>query len=381
MTIPLEEKQWILMTGAAGFLGRHIRFALNDRYRFWCLDQVEIKDVYVGDIADKVDIGNLSSLTETWDRRPDITSKLFGVIHLAADQDYSNSGRPHNARINQGLERLLMLVSKDAPGECVFVSAGSLVSLAPIRPGQRLNENSPRSALWDYPRAKIQAERLLDQSIIRQPIVQLILAPVYTDWCEFFPLFNWLELCGMTGPEKHFYPGPPTRGLTYCHIDDVIHAFELTLKRFGSGGDLLVQASNLLAEKRARNSVEVAMEGGVREKFLIGQAQPITYREIHARACAAFRGKPITLIQVPIDFAYYGAKLLEIYSKLTKKYRFIKPWMISFAGSHYAVDSTHARTRLGWIPKRSIQQDLDAILVKAIRDRANWLKANLKSVF
>lgn len=376
LTIPLEEKQWILMTGAAGLLGRYIRYALNDHYRFWCIDKSEIKDMYVGDIADQIDIGSLSGLTEIWDRRPDITAKLHGVIHFAAYYDYRNSGSPENLRVNQGLERLLMLVSKDAPGDCVFVSAGSLVSLAPVRPGQRLTENSPRSGLWDYPRSKLQAERLLDQSIIRQPIVQLILAPVYTDWCEFYPLFQWIELCNAAGPEKHFFPGPPTRGLTYCHIDDVVAAFEIVLKRYGAGGDLITEATALLNDKRARNSVEVAMEGGVREKFLIGQPQPLTYREIHARASTAFRGKPVPLIQLPLEIVYYGAQVLEWFAKLRRIDRFVKPWMISFSGYHYAIDSTLARVRLGWLPKKSIQQDLDGLLVKAVRDRANWLKTN-----
>lgn len=364
------------MTGAAGFIGRHLRFALNDHYRFWCMDKVPVTDMYLGDVADLVNIGSLSSLTEAWERRPEIAEDLHAVINLAAYYDFTNEPSPEYKRVNDGLERLLNLVTMNAPGECLFVHAGSMATLAPVIPGGRQNENSPRAGRWEYPRSKIQAERLLDQTTIRQPIVQLILAAVYSDWCELVPLFEWIELCATNKPEKYFYPGPPTRGLTYCHIEDVVAAFKLVLEKFGAGGELIVQAEKELQEKRQRKSVEVAMEGGVREKFLIGQASPLTYREIHARACTAFGGKAVQLVQVPPEIAMIGARIMQWIARINKQQSFIRPWMIPFAGEHYCFDLTRTRTRLGWVPKHSIQRDMDGILIQAVRDRNQWLKIN-----
>ncbi len=364
------------MTGAAGLIGRHLRFSLNDQYRFWCIDSRPVNDMYMGDIADILDIGSLTTLTDVWDRRPEITANLHAVIHLAAYYDFLNLPNPAYQRVNQGLERLLMLISKDAPGECVVVSAGSMTVLAPVLPGQRQNEQSPRAGLWEFPRSKLQAERLLDQTSIRQPVVQLILACVYSDWCEFVPLFNWIEICGTPGPEKHFYPGAPTRGLTYCHIEDVVRAFVLAIEKFGLGGELILLAEADLLQKRAKKSVEVAMEGGVREKFLIGQPQSMSYREIHARACTAFQGKAIPLIQLPTEIATIGAWIMDLFGRIIKKPAFIKPWMIKFAGQHFSFDLTWSRTRLGWIPKKSIQQDFNGLMLRAIRERDHWVKIN-----
>ncbi|NDE14953.1 NAD-dependent epimerase/dehydratase family protein [bacterium] len=372
----IESKKWILMTGAAGFIGRHLRFALNDKYRFWCLDRVPVTDMYLGDVAESVDIGSVTSLTEAWDRRPEITENLHAVIHLAAYYDFSNQPNPQYARVNLGLERLLQLISKDAPGDCLFIHAGSMATLAPVIPGGRQNENSPRAGLWEYPRSKIQAERLLDQSSLRQPVVQLILAAVYSDWCELVPLFEWIELCADYGPEKYFYPGPPTRGLTYCHVEDVVSAFKMALDKFGAGGELIAQVAQELAEKRRRKSVEVSMEGGVREKFLIGQPTPITYREIHARSCTAFGGKATQLIQVSPQLATIGAYVGQWLARTRGRKSFIRPWMIPFAGEHFSFDLTHSRERLGWVPKHSIQRDLDGILVQATQNRDQWLKIN-----
>lgn len=364
------------MTGAGGLIGRHLRFSLNDQFRFWCIDKHPVNDMYIGDVVDVLDIGSLATFTDAWESHPEITANLHAVIHLAAYYDFSNEPNPGYQRVNDGLERLLMLMSKDAPGDCLMISAGSMAALAPVLPGQRQSETSPRAGLWEYPHSKVQAERLLDQSTIRQPIVQLILAAVYSDWCELVPLYNWIEICASDGLEKYFYPGPPTRGLTYCHIEDVVRAFAMTIEKFGPGGELILQAEAELADKRAKKSVEVSMEGGVREKFLIGQPQPMTYREIHARACTAFRGKAITLMQLPPEFVTIGAWVMELVARIRKKPRFIRPWMIKFAGEHFSFDLTYVRTRLGWVPKKSIQQDFNAILIRAVRERANWLKIN-----
>jgi dihydroflavonol-4-reductase len=364
------------MTGAAGLIGRHLRFSLNDQFRFWCIDKHPVNDMYIGDVVDVLDIGSLATFTDAWDSHPEITANLHAVIHLAAYYDFSNQPNPAYQRVNEGLERLLMLMSKDAPGDCLMISAGSMAALAPVLPGQRQNETSPRAGLWEYPHSKLQAERLLDQTTIRQPIVQLILAAVYSDWCELVPLFNWIEICASEGLEKYFYPGPPTRGLTYCHIEDVVRAFAITLQKFGPGGELIQQAEADLAAKRLKKSVEVAMEGGVRDKFLIGQPQPMTYREIHARACTAFRGKAISLMQLPPEVVTIGAWIIELVERIRKRPHFTKPWMIKFAGEHFSFDLTYVRTRLGWVPKKSIQQDFNAILIRAVRERANWLKIN-----
>ena len=47
-----------------------------------------------------------------------------------------------------------------------------------------------------------------------------------------------------------------------------------------------------------------------------------------------------------------------------------------FAGEHFSFDLTCVRTRLGWVPEKSIQRDLNGILIRAVRERTNWLKIN-----
>ncbi len=364
------------MTGAGGLIGRHLRFSLNDQFRFWCIDKRPVNDMYNGDVVDVLDIGGLATFADAWESHPEITANLHAVIHLAAYYDFTNEPNPAYQRVNDGLEHLLTLMSKDAPRNCLLISSGSMAALAPVLPGQLQSETSPRAGLWEYPHSKLQAETLLDQTTIKQPIVQLILAAVYTDWCELVPLFNWIEISASDGFEKYFYPGPPTRGLTYCHIEDVVRAFAMTIQKFGAGGELIQQAESELAAKWAKNSPEVSMEGGVREKFLIGQSQPMTYREIHALACAAFWGKAITLMPLPPELVTIGAWGMELVARIRKKPRFIKPWMIKFAGEHFSFDLTCVRTRLGWVPEKSIQQDLNGILIRAVRERTNWLKIN-----
>jgi nucleoside-diphosphate-sugar epimerase len=353
----------VLVTGAAGFIGSHVRAALGSKYRFWCIDRKPAGDLGESDVSDVVDLGCSSSLERIWSTRPEITGKLHAVINLAAYYDFRNEPNPEYSRINEGLEGLLGLLSRDAPAECVFVHAGSMATLAPVDPGQFQTEKTPRAGLWEYPRSKIRAEQILDASAMQQPVVQLILAAVYSDWCELVPLYEWIELCAGRGPEKYFYPGPSGRGLTYCHVDDVVLAFDLALQKFAGDGEY--------GKSSGKSSSKP-----VREKFLVGQGDPLNYQEIHERACTAFAGKATKLMRVPREVATIGAHMTQLLGRLRGADSFIRPWMVAFAGEHFHFDLSHVRELLGWEPRRSVHQDLEVMLKHAVKDREQWIKVN-----
>lgn len=358
-----DSRKWVLVTGAAGFIGSHLRARLGTTYRFWCLDCRPVQDARKDDASDIVDLGDRLELAKVWDSRRQIVGQLHAVINLAAYYDFLNRPDPAYTRINDGVEELLRLIGRDAPTGCVLVHAGSMATLAPVEPGQLQKEDSPRAGLWEYPRSKIRAEQILDGAPVPQPVVQLILAAVYSDWCELVPLFEWIELCASRGPEKYFYPGPAGRGLTYCHVDEVVGAFAQVLKKFGSDGE-------------RPNSREGSSQIPLREKFLVGQSEPLTYQEIHEHACRAFTGKATKLLRVPREFAAIGAHMSSLLGRMRGRNSFIQPWMVAFAGEHFHFDLRHSRTGLGWRPHRQIKQDLDVMLKHAVTDREAWLKVN-----
>lgn len=55
---------------------------------------------------------------------------------------------------------------------------------------------------------------------------------------------------------------------------------------------------------------------------------------------------------------------------------FIKPWMVDFAGAHYALDIGRARELLGWQPQHSLRGTLPTIVGALKSDPAAWYRAN-----
>lgn len=55
---------------------------------------------------------------------------------------------------------------------------------------------------------------------------------------------------------------------------------------------------------------------------------------------------------------------------------FVKPWMVDRTGDHYALDTTRARTLLGWQAKHSLRDTLPAITAALKRDPASWYREN-----
>jgi nucleoside-diphosphate-sugar epimerase len=55
---------------------------------------------------------------------------------------------------------------------------------------------------------------------------------------------------------------------------------------------------------------------------------------------------------------------------------FIKPWMIDLADDHYALDTTRARTMLGWEPKRSLRATLPKMVAALKADPERFYREN-----
>ena len=55
---------------------------------------------------------------------------------------------------------------------------------------------------------------------------------------------------------------------------------------------------------------------------------------------------------------------------------FIKPWMIEMADHHYALDTTRARTMLGWLPARHLRETLPRMVAFLKADPHEFYRVN-----
>lgn len=348
----------MLILGAGGFIGTHLRSLLADRYRLLSLDirRPEPIAARLGsttrseELLLEVDLGHEKELLEAWARLEPHHESIVGVCHLAAHYDFANRPDRRYERLRETLPLFLELMAKDLQPGTPLAYASSMAAIAPTEPGEKQTEDSPRLGAWQYPASKLAMEGILDETPSPHPMIQLVLAAVYSDRCELVPLYQQLARMEGSSIEKYFYPGPADRGLSYVHVTDCAQAFEAAIQRFrGTQG---------------------------KHRFLIGEPEPVTYGELHDRSSLAFHGKRVPLVRIPKWMARTGAFLLGAIGKLFGRRRFIQPWMVRMAGEHFELDLSHTREGLGWEPKIQMKHRLDRMLDFAVHHRDLWHAIN-----
>lgn len=341
----------IIVTGSSGLIGKElVQNSLKDE-QLILVDQdppAQSMDNFY-----QVDLGVPAEIHRFWKEIEADHQNIKAIIHLAAYYDFENNPNKKYAALQDGLSELLALFEKDCPQSSVFIFASSMAAISPTEPGVKQTANQSKLGAWQYPRSKIKNEAILDNFKTDKRIIQLVLAGVYTDYCELVPLFNFIELVRGKSIEKFFYPGPKARGLTYVHLSDVGTAFKQAVVQ---------NDQQKLTTQRLR--------------LLIGEEAPFTYQQIHEKTANTFFGKTLPIIRIPKLFAAVGLVFVRLYKKLISQRHFIKHWMIPFTGEHFEFDISETKQAIQWQPKKRIQDKIDLILQNAKENPVKWYELN-----
>jgi len=150
--------------------------------------------------------------------------------------------------------------------------------------------------------------------------------------------------------EAVLYPGDVDRGLTYVHVDEVAAA-------------CIASRSELRGEARVG-------------RLLIGEGAPVTYRDIHERSSLAFHAAVLPLLPVPMWLAWFGAAALGWLGDRIGIRRFLRPWMVQFAGEHFEFSLQETQEAIDWAPQHQLRDVLDDILDFAATHPELWLEIN-----
>ena len=348
----------LVILGGAGFIGTAIRRAAADRYPLVSIDLVEtppahglsgVTDV-VGEERYEADLGVPSEIDAVWERARLADRDLAAIIDLVAHYDFRNQPDPRYDRVITGLEHLLDRIGESVAPDVPFLYASSMAAMAPTEPGELLEPDSPRAGGWAYPRHKLDAEEVIESADIPHPRAELVLAAVYSDWCELVPLYQQIERVARQPLRSFAYPGPTDRGLTYVHVDDAADAF--------------LRATDALHGDTGLH------------RLLIGEERPVTYRHINDAAHRAFGHGERPILRVPNVLARLGAWLFALFASLRGRRAFLRPWMVDFAGEHFEFDLTATRDQLGWTPDGYLGDRLDRICERAAIHRDIWHQKN-----
>jgi nucleoside-diphosphate-sugar epimerase len=343
----MSEHDVVLVTGSSGFIGTPFIRALAANHAMVGFDRagdphppVEAECVCV-DLTDDASVAaGLARVRYAYGER------IASVMHLAAYYDFSGEPSPKYDQITvEGTRRLLDALQPFTVEQFVFSS--TLLVHRPATPGQRIDEGASLAPAWPYPQSKVDTEQVIRERHGDTPIVLLRIAGVYDDLGHAPPLANQIRRIWERRLTSHLFPAPTATVTPYLHITDLVEAMAAVVDR---RHDLPDEAAILLGEDDAPTFAEL--------QDLIG---------------LALHGRPWRTQRVPRAVAKAGAWLQDL---LPGGDPFVKPWMVERTADHYALDTTTARTLLGWRAKRSLRDTVPVIAAALRDDPGAWYRAN-----
>jgi nucleoside-diphosphate-sugar epimerase len=344
----------VLITGAAGDIGSTLAQVLARDHTVVGLDRA-------GKKADipliEADLTSAESVRQALERfRKDHGSRIASVIHLAAYFDFTGEDNPLYEKVNVEGTRVLLQELQRLEVE-QFVYAGTMLVHAAGRPGERISEEQPIDPKWAYPSSKAAAEEAIRAERGRIPVVLLHLAGIYDEQRCVPTLAHQIARIYERDFTSYLYAGDPHAGQSLLHKADMADAFRRTVLR---RRELPEEVTILIGEPEAMGYEALQDAIG---RLLHGEQEWTTLRlpKPAAKLGAALQDKLEAVIPDAID---QGEK------------PFVRPFMVSLADDHYALDISRANRLLGWEPRHFIGDQLGKLTAALKGDPLGWYEAN-----
>lgn len=347
-------KPLVVITGARGNVGRALGEHLAHAYEIIGIDRLPSEDshfpIFVADFSNAASIAlALERIARTYGRT------FASVIHLAAYYALSDQESPLYQSVNvDGTRELLHALQEFDVQQFIFGS--TMLVHRSCKPGERIDESSPIEPAWVYPRSKAAAEHVVEEFRGSIPAVILRLAGVYDEERMVPTLARQFARIYSREVHSYFYSGSVLVGQAMLHREDMHDAFSRTIE---ARSRLAGLTSLLIGESDAMGYDALQDEIG---RLLHGKDDWPTYRVPKSLAAAG------SWVQ--------GALEPAIPNAIDSGPPFIKPFMVRLADDHYALDTSRARTLLGWEARRRIKNCLPDMVAALRRDPAGWYAAH-----
>lgn len=351
MEFMAAEKPVVLITGGAGLIGARLAEVFTANYQVVGLDVKRPEQEIAGADFFECDLTKDQSVARALAAvRGKYGDRLASVLHLAAYYDFSGAPSPlYRTLTVEGTRRLLRVLREFDVEQFVFSS--TLLVMQPVEDeGEVITERSPVEAedeTWDYPRSKLEAERVIRQERGEIPAVILRIAGVYDENCHSIPIAQQISRIYEKKLESYFFPGDADHGQAFVHLEDLISCF--------------------------RKVVELRQELGSYEVFLIAEPDVMSYAELQEQIGELAHGAEWPAIRIPKVMAKVGAWAQE---NILGQETFIKPWMVDLADTHYPVEIERARKRLGWEPQYRLRDTLSKMIGSLKLNPEKWYATN-----
>lgn len=335
----------VLVTGASGLTGRRIMEKLKTDYTLVCLAS-ELPDVKSPDVDwIRVDMADTVNVNEAMTAvRETHGTAIYSVIHLDAYEDFSGeSNQVYDKLTVEGTRRLLAALQDFNVNQFVFSS--SLQVMKPTNDHSQIGETSETCADWAYPKAKLEAERMIEDLAAGISTVILRVAGVFDEQGNCMPLSRQIRNIYEKRSNSYVFAGDSTRGSALVHLDDLAECFHRVLQRAGR-----------LSQ---------------RELFLVAEPDVMSYGQLQEDLGKLIHGEAWPAIRIPKAMAKAGAWVMDKL-RAGEENQSSNPWMINPGDEHYAADISHAKTILGWRPKHTLRKTLPSIVNSLLQNPQGW---------
>jgi len=345
----------IIVTGASGLVGRNFVNAARECFFIYAVARRSQKDAEVAlhdnirwlrcDIGDREAVGRLIDSIAG-------EATIDYIFHFAGYYDFTCRDTPEYRRTNvEGTRHLLEGAGRLGVKRFIFSSSMAVSDFSD--PRRVLDERVPPDGDGPYARSKRAAEELVASFSGTFPCTISRLAVIYSDWCEYGPLYALLSTWLSGGVRSRFIAGRGETALPYLHVQD-LNSFWMQIVR---NHDRL-SALDVLA----------ASPSGC-----------VSHNELHAAATQAYGEGPGGAVHLPVRFAAIGLPLMRLFGTLTGRVPFERPWMLRYVDRRMTVDATATHRLLGWTlkPRFHIMRRLLFLLENMKRDPRAWERKNL----
>jgi nucleoside-diphosphate-sugar epimerase len=344
----------ILVTGASGFIGRHLLDALKEDFQITGLarrSQIRCGAPFHPNIQwHQVDIGDPFTLETVFDEiKADGGADI--VIHLAAHYDFTGEDDPEYHRTNvQGLRSVLEHCRELRPR--LFVFSSSVAACAFPRPGRALTEKSPPDGDHIYARTKAVGERMLGEYGDAFPSVIVRFAALFSDWCEYPPLYMFLRTWLSDSWNRRILGGRGESAIPYLHVNDAVNFLTRVVHRHRD------------------------LENG--EILIASHDGAISHRQLFTEATQYYFENAKPPIHMPRFLVRPGIRARCFAGRFASEKPFERPWMARYIDKELTVDASWTRERLNWFPRRrlDILYRLPFLIENFKYDRIEWTRRN-----
>jgi len=356
--LQVESRPRVVVTGASGFIGRHLLEAIKEDYQVLALARASQSacgaPVHRNISWFQVDISDRDAVLSVFDRIRK-SGRVDLIVHLAAYYEFNKEDHPLYWSTNvEGLRNVLDGCRALRPRRFLFASSAAACGFP--RRGAVLTEESAADGDHAYAITKRIGEQMLSEYSKAFPSTIVRFAALFSDWCEYPPLFVSLQTWLSSGWTRRVLGGRGQFAIPYLHVRDTIDFLLRAMAR----ADEVEPNQVLLASTDGANSVKELFETTTRIYF----------------------GSQHRSIYLPRPVCGLGLHVRDLVGRQVGERPFERPWMAKYIDRQLRVDATRTREILGWSPRERLQVERRLpFMVHKLRSRpAEWQRRNIRAM-